>query len=49
MPGFDTGADTVPQTSSVMIQKMGQCTLSKFVDDTELGVTDTDTVVLPFK
>lgn len=46
---IDPGANTVPQTSSLMIQKMGQCTPCKFVDDTKLRVTDSDTVVLPFK
>lgn len=49
MPGIGPGANTLTQTPSLMIQKMGQCTLCKFVDDTKLGVTDIDAVVLPFK
>lgn len=49
MPGIDPGANTLPQTSSLVIQKMRQHTLFKSVDGTKLGVTDIDTVVLPFQ
>lgn len=49
MPGIDPGANTLPQTSSLMIQKIGQCTLCKPVGGTKLGVTDMGMVVLPFQ
>lgn len=47
VPRIGPGANTLPQSSSLTIQKMGQC--RKFIDYTKLGETDTDTVVLPFK
>lgn len=49
MPRIGPGANTLPQTSSLKIQTMGQCSHCKFIDDRKLGETDIDTVVLPFK